>query len=79
MSKMSFKNDIAMWHKFAEFADHLKFVANAQEQTLYSLCEFYSYDDAAFEEYCKNEKIIRRIDFDARSECWKCRFYAMKK
>jgi hypothetical protein len=79
MSKMSFKNDIEMWHKFADFAEHLKFVAHAQEQKLYSQCVFYSYDDAAFEEYCNNEKIIRRIDFEACNECWKCPFYATKK
>ena len=34
MKPMKYKHDLEMWHKFAEFADHVKFVSKAQEQTV---------------------------------------------
>lgn len=37
-------------------------------------CNFYSYDDEAFEEYCNHPEIKRDKDFDSRQECWKCKF-----
>jgi len=64
-----------MWHKFKEFAEWLTFVAGSKEQTLYSQCKFYSYDDDAFEESCNCPKIKRKKDFDASEECWRCLFY----
>lgn len=80
MKPMKYKNDLEMWHKFAEFAEHLKFVSEAEEQKLYSECVHYSYDDAAFEEYCKCPKIIARTkDFEAKEECWKCGFFELRK
>lgn len=76
---MNYKNgDLGMWHTFAEVAGHLKFVAEIQEQMLYSECKFYSYDDSAFEEYCHNEKITRTKDFEAKGECWGCTFYQLQ-
>lgn len=79
MTPMRYKNgDLGMWHKFAEFAEHLKFVAEAEEQSLYSLCASYSFDDSAFEEYCNEERIKRTKDFSAKDECWKCPFYSPK-
>ncbi len=76
---MHYKNgDLGMWHSFGLMAEHLKFVAQAEEQTLYSLCESYSYDDSAFEEYCNQEKIERSKDFHASEECWKCPYYRVR-
>jgi len=79
MKPMKYKNDLQMWHKFAEFADHLKFVAKAQEQTLYSECVHYHWDNDAFEEDCNNGNIVRKEDFDAQAECWNCPFYFTQK
>jgi len=76
--KYKYKNDLEMWHKFAEFAEHIKFVAEAEEYTLYSKCAYYSWDDYAFEEYCNCDKIERSKDFEAKEECWKCPFYIQK-
>ena len=79
MKKMPFKNDLEMWHKFAEFAHWMKFVAIAEEHKMISQCKFYSYDDGAFEEYCHCPSIKRTIDFTAEEECWKCKHYSMEK
>lgn len=74
MKPMNFKNDLEMWHKFAEFAEWLQFVATAQESSLFDNCTYYSYDDGAFEEYCHCPEIVRTKDFEAKEECWKCSF-----
>ena len=80
MKPMKYPNsDLGMWHTFAEVAEHLKFVAEAEEQRLYSQCEFYSYDDHAFEEYCNHPEIKRNKDFVAKDECWKCKFFCIPK
>lgn len=82
MSKLrpfKFRNgDLGMWHNFGVMAEHLQFVAQAEEQNLYSKCESYHYDDSAYEEECSQEKITRKKDFDASDECWKCQFYKPK-
>jgi len=75
---MKYKNDLDMWHKFAEFADHLRFVAEDQERRLFEKCKSYEYDDEAYEEYCNQEKIVRQGDFSARRECWKCPYYQIR-
>lgn len=76
---MKHKNsDLGMWHGFRVMADHLQFVAQTEEQKLYSTCESYHYDDSAYEEECSQEKIMRKKDFDASEECWKCKFYKPK-
>lgn len=74
---MKCKNDLEMWHKFAEFAEHLKFVAEAEEQALYSQCIHYHFNRESFEEHCNCDKIERNKDFEAKNECWKCPFYTM--
>jgi len=76
---MRYKNsDLGMWHAFGLFAEHLAFVAQTEEQSLYSKCESYSYDDGAFEEYCNQEKIKRTKDFHAEDECYKCLYYRLR-
>lgn len=76
MKKMPFKNGLEMWHRFAEYAEWLKIVAETEEQILYSKCKFYSWNNDAFEENCLNGEIERETDFNAKDECWKCKFYA---
>lgn len=71
---MEFRNDLEMWHKYAEFAEHLKKIARFQEIHLISQCIYYVFD-GAFGEYCKCPKIERKGDFKSENECWKCGFY----
>lgn len=76
MKPMKYKNsDLGMWHHFAEIAEQMKFVAENQENSLINLCKFYSWDNKVFEEYCNQEKIERKKDFDSRKECYKCPYY----
>lgn len=73
-------SDLGMWHKFAEMAEHLKFVAEQQEISLYSKCKFFGYDDEAFEHHCNQDELEakrqkKQRDFSPKEECWKCKFY----
>jgi hypothetical protein len=91
MKPMKYKNsDLGMWHHFAEVAEQMKFVAKAQEDSLIGKCQFYSWDNEAFEEYCNCEKLEGKHkgfgtkrghggDFDSKLECWKCPFYSQQK
>jgi len=86
--RISFKNDLEMWHKFVGFAAWLMMIARIEEQRLYEQCIHYSYDDEAYEEYCNCKEIDREIkegplqgvpkDFDASEECWHCLHYKRK-
>lgn len=79
---MPYKNDLEMWHKFKEYSEHLKFVAEMMEDQLIDLCGFYDYDRGACESYCHCPDIDRSNstkDFDPCEECWKCPHRKLKK
>lgn len=71
---MEFQNDLEMWHKYREMAEHFVKTAKFQENHLINKCVHYIFDDV-FEEYCRCRKIKRDGDFDSKNECWKCGFY----
>lgn len=72
------KNDLEMWHLFAEFAEEFREVFKYNEIQLIKLCKSYSYDNEACEEYCSNSRIRRTKDFNSQEECWKCPHYQTK-
>ena len=73
-----FKHDLQMWHMLGEYARWMHFIAETEEQHEYEKCKHYSYDDDAFEEYCNCVKIKRKKDFNAKDECYRCKYYAPK-
>ena len=73
---MKCKNDLEMWHKYVEFAEHLKKTARFQEIRLINKCVYYVFDEV-FEEHCRCQKIERKGDFNSKNECWKCKFYGI--
>ena len=75
---MKYKNDLEMWHNFLTVAKEMAFVAQAELHKLQFQCEFYSWDDGAFEEYCNCPEIRRKKDFVADDECWKCKFFKIQ-
>lgn len=75
---MKFRNDLEMWHKYREMAEHFVKTAKFQEIRLINECKFYVFDDS-FEEYCRCEEVKRKGDFYSGEECWKCKFYEMSK
>jgi len=75
LKSMPFKNDLEMFHKFAEYADWIRFVSESMEHKLYSLCVYYHWDGEACEESCSCEQIERKGDFHAEDECWQCSSY----
>jgi hypothetical protein len=76
--RLRIKSNVELWHKFVGFAGWLLLTAKGEEQSLYSKCVHYSYDDDAFEEYCNCPQIKRMKDFKADDECWKCKFFELK-
>lgn len=76
MKPMKYKSsDLGMWHHFAEVAEQMKFVAKTEEHHLIGECDYYSWDNEAFEENCNCEQIKRKKDFDSDKECFKCSYY----
>ena len=78
MKPMKFKNDLEMWHKFAEVAEQMRFVAKTKERELIFRCAYFDWDGEASEEYCYCPHIHREKDFVAEEECWKCPYYEMR-
>ena len=73
---MKYKNELEMWHQFAEFAEELREVATFNIIGLVKMCKNYSYDFEACEEYCsRNAGLTLTKDFDSLGECWKCPHY----
>lgn len=76
--RLRVRSDLELWHKFVGFAGWLLLVAKGEEQSLYSKCMHYHYDNDAFEEYCNCPQIKRTKDFKADDECWKCKWFKTK-
>lgn len=68
------KSNLRDFHELKEACKKASEVFAYLELDAIPHCEFYSYDDGAFEEYCNCEEIVRTKDFESVKECWQCKF-----